>query len=420
MPLVESTTDAGGRAVEGTWTPSPAADPFAQVPLMGTVAALAAFIDLALNRLAIRSLGESFPRHVMLELSRLGELPQNFAAVAGIVAVTLALGAFLRSSRAMPVRLRLGIAAFAGIFLPTIVLATVLPPNRTSDHMVLFATGAGLILTTLINTAAIRNAAPTGVRIASGAAAAAAALAFLGLLGSLVRPFAHWSFGLEILRAMRAGGEFAYFAVFVAALAGLAQSPHRPRASRGGIAAAILASAAALAALVVCRSELGGELDTVLYGALRVELFLDGHNVVYVVLLALTVGAAIVPVINPVGIHRQLGVALLLWLSAGFAPRTPGRLLMFVLAATLLCRCALALGRTRVAGRAALAQPTSATAPDSTRATSNGAPPGDDPNVDLGDPEQDSRRPGVASMGALESIAEPPLDEDPSAAPEGS
>lgn len=332
----------------------------ARTPLLGMLAAAAAVFDLGINRVAVRTLGGVLPHDQLIQLSRWGELPRNLAAICGLVALTIALVAFLRTNVHAPVRRRLSIAGFAGIFLPTTALATLLPAERTSLQIVLFATGAANVLAVLLAVTAASRPAPRGIRVGMALVAASALLSFTALVVSLVEPLAHLESGLIAAHWMRNVGEVAYLLVPLA-VAVTVFPRGRTLRSRVSIVVGVLAAGTTAALMWWGYSELHSDLTVIVYGATRLELLLEALPQAYVVPIAIGFGVGCAALTSDDATHRQAGAAVLLIIAAGYAAKSPGRLLMMVLGTALLARATLVL-----AARAMQRQPT--TRPERTRA----------------------------------------------------
>lgn len=332
----------------------------AATPLLGMLAMAGAVLDLAINRFAVRTLGGTMSHEQLVLLSRWGDLPRNLAAVCGLVALTIALLSFLRTPMHAPVRRRLSIAGFAGIFLPTTALATLLPAERTSAQIVLFATGAANVLVVLLGLTAARRRAPPGLRTGVVLLSASAFFAFCALVIALVQPLAHSRAGIMTAVVSRGIGEVAFL---IAPLAiGLTVFP-RPSdlRSRISLGAGLLTFAVTTSLGWWGLAELRSDFAIILYGAERVELLLEAAPLVYVLIFAAATGIGVGALASDDETRRQVGAGVLLLVASGYAARSPSRLLMTVLAVALLARACLALGERLHASRAAArAEPSAA------------------------------------------------------------
>jgi hypothetical protein len=315
----------------------------AKTPLLGMLAAFAALLDLAVNRVAIRTLGETLSHLELIELVRWGHLPRNLAAISGLVALTIALLSFLRTPMHAPVRRRLSIAGFAGIFLPTTALATLLPAERTSLQIVLFAVGAANVLAVLLGLTAARRDAPWGIRAGVALVAISAFFAFASLVVTLLPPIAQTQAGLVAGAVLRRTGEVCFLIAPIAVAVSIGPRG-RDRRSRVSLAAGVVTFLVAMSLSWWGLNSLRGDFAVVLYGAERVELFLESAPFVYVVLLSTAVAVGVAGVTSGDSAHRQAGAGVLLLVAGGYAARSPGRLLMTVLAVALLARTCIVLG----------------------------------------------------------------------------
>jgi len=326
----------------------------ARTPVLGLLATAAALLDLTVNRVAVRSLGEAVSREAVLTLSRWGSLPRNLAAVAGLVALTIALLAFLRSSTYGPVRRRLALAGFAGVFLPTTALATFLPTERTTTEMILFGVGAANVLAVLLGVIAVRLSSPRGIRIGIALGAASCFCGFLSLVLPLVEPLTRVAIAMHATELLRRVGEVA----FLSAPGAVAFSivPRDPSLrSRIAMAVGVFVAFAVVAFVIWGKMALRSDFDVILYGAMRVRLFLGFAPALYSVPFAIGFGAASAALLSGDPTRRQGGAAVMLFLGAGYAPTAPGQLLMLVLAMALLTRSSVTLGELAVNRRRTLA-----------------------------------------------------------------
>jgi hypothetical protein len=320
----------------------PSDDELARPPLLGYLVCVAAFLDVVVNRWILRSLDPERSRDLQFDLQRWGALPRNLAAVAGVVALAAALIAFVRLPGYAPIRRRLSLAAFAGIFLPTVTLATMLPREYTSTQLVIFGIGAGNILAILGALTALRRPGPVGLRIALGVAALHCFLAVLALLLGIVEQFSDIvSLVVLLLRRL---GEALWLTIPFAAAATVLPRADRLR-SRDGIALGISGVSAMITAiaLTIAALALREDFGVVLYGAFRLDWALDLWPLLYVVPIAVYVGVAVLALLGRDDATRQIGAGLLLLCCAGHAPRAPVRLLFLVLGVMLLGRAAISM-----------------------------------------------------------------------------
>lgn len=155
-----------------------------------------------------------------------------------------------------------------------------------------------------------------------------------------------WEHSERLSNAFRWSGELAYLTAPVAI--GLAVSiPWRE--VRGKVALVLSALAAGLVTIGIAfwKHGVGRDLPDLLYGAMRLD-FLPGDDfILYAIPLGIGWAVTVAGVLSRDPAHRQMGAALLLLLSAGYAPRTPSALIVTVLGIALLARVGIALAKRR-------------------------------------------------------------------------
>lgn len=318
-------------------------------PVLTGMAVVAGIAALIANRFIIRAVGDQVPRGAVAAFTRWGALPRNIAAIAALVALSLALLELLRSRNYVPLMSRIGMAGFAGILLPTLTLATILPQDRITPFIVLFATGAAHVLTVLLGVAALRWRAPGSIRAAVGAITTSAFLAFASIVIALVGQRMSQSWSYSVSGALRHAGEMAWLFSLVAAAPTLLPRPGEPRFAVSATVAALVAAFVG-AAFVAGGGLLGASFADVLYGAFRVDLFLPdgtealGSPLVYALPLGIGAGVAAGGLVSGEPANRQTSMAVCMLLLAGFAPRSPITLLYLTLGIALFCRTLIAHG----------------------------------------------------------------------------
>jgi hypothetical protein len=321
----------------------------ALAPPLGILAAWMALTDTLVNRVFVRSMS-GLAHTTLVEISEIGRFPRNLAAICAMIALGTALLSFLREPRYASISRRLLIAGFAGIFLPAVALATVLPAERNRQEMVIIGIGAANVLGVLIGLSALRRPAPRGIRIGLGLLTCAALLSFGALVITVLEASVlsrglgaevlhdSWQLAYDSKGLLKHVGELAYLAAPIAVGATLISRS----ANRIALVLAGVTAVGCLIGFVVGASALGGDFSVVLYGAQRLEL-LEATPQAYLPLVAFALGLAIFATASPTPGHRQIGAALLLVIAAGYAPQTPASLLMMVLGMTLCARACIAL-----------------------------------------------------------------------------
>jgi len=323
-------------------------------PILGVLAAGAAVVDLLVNHGLVRTLAGSLGHGDLLQIARWGQLPKNLAAVAGFVALAAALAHFLTAPRQGRVARGLGLAGFGGIFLPIVAVATILPPEflaRRWSYLIVFAVGAGYVLTILASTTASRRPGPGGLRVATMLLGGGCFLSFAAMALANVEVFVHTAIGHTVKVTFERAGEIAWLLVPFSAAVSILPRPGHGRKARIALVLGAATSLFVLVGGVWAKSVLRADFGVVVYGISGGEVFADALPSLYVLVLAVGLGVAVAALATREETHVQAGAALLLLFSAGFAPRAPLRLLVMVLGACMLARASITFGERLMSAR---------------------------------------------------------------------
>lgn len=333
---------------------APAAD--LPTPPLAIVAALAAVAEVGFNRFFVRGLSQGMEHAERLEWARWGALPRNLVAIAGVISLVFCLVTFLRTGATGALHRRVSLAGFTGIFVPSLVLATVMSPARTSLQIIVFAAGAANVLAVLMAASGARWA--SSVRIKSALTLVLLVSLFaLTELGVFVM-FNMSPLGHQGARWLRLLTELAWLSIPLPFLLAFARPWFRGQSAdfRGGAATqtpapTLLRYAPAAAfvfttvltafALETVHAALRGDYQTILYGAFRTHLFVENNPSLYLIPLSLMAGLGAGAATDRSPLIRQLGLGLILVLCAGISSRAPVRLVMMALGAALMARAAL-------------------------------------------------------------------------------
>ncbi len=325
----------------------------ARVPPLALLAVLAAILELVLARAAWHALTDVWSATDVIELRRWARFPRNLAAVSGLVAITVALFGFLRLPGFAPIGRRLAVAAFSGVFVPSIAVTAVLSPEHVRRKLVVFSLAAANVLVTLVGLTAVRYRAERALRAAVALASASSFFTLLtvGLTQLVQAESGFWRAlgaalvegsggGEPLLMGVRHLGELCWVGALVAAAVVVATEAalarHKARLWALGLLAVV-----SIAAWASLRLGLGPHrFGLLLFGAFRFGMFVDGAPALYAVPLGLGFASGVAGLLHPDPALRQLGLGALAWLAAGFAPHTPIQLSYLVLGATLLARAA--------------------------------------------------------------------------------
>ena len=342
------------------------------LPPLARMAAIAALVDLIWNRVVVR-IAWSRDQELAVGLLRWGVFPRNLAAVAGIIALAAALFTFMRMAGYSGLGRRLGVASVSGIVVPAFVIAIVKPKEEVLLLVVVAALVGSNLLAVLVGTVALGYAAGAR-RWASAIVTMSGAFVLTVLVVASIRTIAESALATPLGILAHHGGEVAWHLVPVLVLVAMARAQKGAPPSEGppprlpvwGTSVAIVVfgvTAAALYGETVLHSH---GFATLVYAAFRVTLIPAPLAWLNGLTLGIGLAAAGYGLASRHPGRAQLGAAVALWLAAGCAPRAPGQLLDFALAAVLLARAAQAItpeGRARARTRwAPLVEPAAADA----------------------------------------------------------
>jgi hypothetical protein len=326
-----------------------AVEALSSAPALALVAAVAALCELGLARVIWHGLTDVIDAPELLELRRWARFPRNLAAVAGLGTLLVGLAAFLRFPGHATIGRRLVVAAFSGVFVPTVVVAALVPAEMLRRRLVIFGLAAANVLVTLFAMTAVRYRPEPALRIAVGLAAATAFLTLTVVgLGQLAQAEGTWESAAallnenansteQVLLGMRHAGELAWLGVMIAAGV-VAVWDRDENVLRARVLAAVGLTFVFAIAIIAFGQLAGHRFRFMLFGSFRLGLFVDDWPAVYALPLALALAGAVLALARRE--LRQLGAGVLLWLAAGFGPHTPIQLLYLVLGALLLTRTA--------------------------------------------------------------------------------
>jgi hypothetical protein len=327
----------------------PLLGPLARAPGLAMVAAAAAVVSLLLNQVVLRSIGPSLPHDRVVLLARWFSLPRNLAAIAAIVALLGAIYHFLRLRRIAPLERRMLVAAFAGVFLPTVTFAALFPAPHflastpmAPGGLLLLGLGSASTLGVMVVLIAIGRHGPFGLR----GALALYGLSVLFALGAVVAPlfFAGaemWRTSAQVVRVLRGASEVTYLLAPLVAVPSL-RPVYPPRRARLGLGVGTAVAAAVVGLFAWGRLALRSDFAVVLYGVQRLDLLLDVVPWLYALPLAAGFGMGAAALTSASPPDRQAGAGLVLVLCGGHAPNSPFQLLMMALGLSLMARAFLA------------------------------------------------------------------------------
>jgi len=312
--------------------------PLEAAPPMAGVAAVAGLVATLLVRVLIPTRDESESFAVWTAVERVGAFAVNIAALAGMTALVLGLLPWLRATDGVSGRRRLLVATLAGMLLPVWVRAVFFTRDDMNGSLASLGAAAACSLSILLVVSAMRVAQPRPLQLLLVALVTLASLASLTLLTlqsiAVVAPFSQVHRVAWIVADI---GEGAYLGVMLCAAGLLPRTPWGVRSSVailiGGVAALVI-----LIGFQIAVGTLSREFAVALYYAQHVTLFLDGAIWLYAFPLAVGIGAATAAMVGADAYSRQIGIAVLAWIGAGFSPRAPWRFSLLALSAVLIAR----------------------------------------------------------------------------------
>ena len=315
------------------------------------MAAIAAVADLILNRLLVTLGHSAWSMETLRSLADAGRFALNLSVVAALVALGFALASLASRHSGLPMSARASLAGFGWVLIPIVTLMTFLPMALTRRELVLVVAGLSHAVILLLVLAALHwRSAPaliaTMVLTLVGALSGLAAMSTT-MLGE--RYF--WPQTERLANAFHWSGELAYLAIPMAVAFAL-RVPVGTARGKLALGASALAAAAVAVGIALLSRAVGNDLATLVYGALKLDLFPDRLAILYAIPLGIGWAVTVAAALSKDSARRQLGVGLVLLLSSGYAPRTPGALVLTVLGVALLARTSIAVARQRSDARA--------------------------------------------------------------------
>ena len=230
--------------------------------------------------------------------------------------------------------------------IPIIALMTFLPRAWTRPELVIVVAGLAHACILLLVLAGLHWKSTKAIAATLVLTLIASISGVASMVVTMVGGRAYWQHTERLSNAFRWSGELAYLLIPLAV--GLAVSiPWREARGKAALALSGLAAGAVAAGMAVWSETVGRDLPDLVYGAFRLDFLPERHFILYAIPLGIGAAVTVAAVLSRDPIRRQLGAALLLMLSAGYAPRTPSSLLLTVLAVALMARAAIAAARTR-------------------------------------------------------------------------
>lgn len=323
---------SAGSSLAGT------AHPLSEAPSLSLVAALSGLFATLLVRVIIPSRDPDSAVVAWQIAARIGDFAVNLTTLASMVALVGGLLPWLRGGSPITTRRRLLIASFGGMLLPVWVRAVFFQREAMNGALAGIGSATACSLSALLVISAIVGARARPLQLLPVALITLSTLCSLTLLTlqsiAIVAPFSQVHRVTWLVSDM---GESAYLGVMLCALTLLPLAPWTLRKIAGVIVGGLALLAVGLG-FWIANDALGRDFAVALYYAQHVTWFLDGAPWIYAVPLTLGIGGSIAAVIGGDALQRQLGVAVLGWIGAGFAPRAPWRFMLLAMSACLVAR----------------------------------------------------------------------------------
>lgn len=329
---------------------------FAAVPPLAWMAGVASLADLVINRVLIGLGSGTGSQGALDRLDSWGAFARNLSVVSSLVALCFCLVSLSARKNALPLSARAGIASFGWVLVPIVTSLTFLPLEQTRFEWVLVVAALAHSLILLLVLAGLRWRSTGSTSAALVLTLVAALSGMLSMIVSSVGERTYWEHTERLSNAFRWSGELAYLAIPLSLGFAIAVSL---RATRGKWALALAGLTAGLVAAGIAswKHLLGRELPDLLYGAVRLDFLPEDDFILYAIPLGIGWAVTVAAMLSKNPVTREMGVALLLLLSAGYAPHTPNALITTVLGVALLVRATIALAQRRAEARSVAAHP---------------------------------------------------------------
>lgn len=317
---------------------------FEAIPPLAWLAGAAAVVDLLLNRVLIPLGSDLWSSGALARLHGGGSFARNLSVVSALVALSFCLGSLCSKSSGLPFSARAGIASFGWVLVPVVAMMTLLPRGLTRVELVLAVAGLAHALILLLILAGVHWRPTRPVAVALALTLVASFSGIVSLILNVTGERTYWEHAERLANAFQWSGELAYLGVPFAIGLAVAIPWREPRGKVALLSSAVVAGLVA-AGMAVCKHSAGQDLPNLLYGAVRLDFLPDDSFILYAIPLGIGWAVTVSAMLSKDPVRRQMGAALMLLLSAGYAPRSPSTLIVTVLGVALLARVGIAQAR---------------------------------------------------------------------------
>ena len=310
------------------------------------MAGFAALADLVINRVAIPLGVDVWSSGAFARLDSTGGFARNLSVISALVALSFCLASLSSPKSGLPFSARAGIASFGWVLVPIVTMMTFLPRAMTRVELVLVVAGLAHALILLLILAGIHWRSTRATSAALVLTLLASFSGILSLVVSLIGERTYWAHADRLSNAFRWSGELAYLAIPLAIGSAIA-IPWRDARGKATLLLAGLAAGLVAAGMASWKHAVGRDLPDLLYGAVRLDFLPDKDFILYAIPLSIGSAVTVASMLSKDPVRRQMGAALLLLLSTGYAPRSPSTLIVTVLGVALLSRAGIALAQRR-------------------------------------------------------------------------
>lgn len=318
----------------------------AAVPPLSWMVGFAALADLAINRILIKLGHSTWSNEALLRLDQSGSFVLNLSVVAALVVLAYCLGSLSSKRSGLPLSARAGVASFGWILVPIVALMTFLPLALTSPSLVLVVAGLAHAVILLLVLAGLHWRSTPAMIGALILTLVASLSGLASMIVNLVGGRYFWEHAERLANSLHWSGELAYLGIPLAVGFAL-EIPWGTTRGKLALFASTVAAAGIAIDMAFWQRAVGAELPTLIYGALRLDLFPDAYAVLYAIPLGIGWAITVAAALSKDPARRQMGAALMIMLSAGYAPRTPSALILTVAGVALLARAAIAIAQRR-------------------------------------------------------------------------
>jgi hypothetical protein len=316
------------------------------VPPLAWMAGFAALADLVINRILIKLGHGTWSNAALVRLDDSGSFALNLSVVAALVVLDFCLASLSSRRSGLPLTARAGIASFGWILVPIVTLMTFLPLTLTRPELVLVVAGLAHAVVLLLILVGLHWRSSPAMIAALILTLVASLSGLASMITDLVGRRYYWEHTERLANAFHWSGELAYLMVPLAVGFALAIPWGTSRGKLALATSTVVAGGVAID-MAFWQRAAGDRFPTMIYSALRLDLLPDPYVVLYAIPLGIGWAVATAAGLSKDPARRQMGAALLILLSTGYAPRMPSTLILTVVGVALLARSAIAIAQRR-------------------------------------------------------------------------